>query len=295
MTYFLGQSWPSPEEKRTIEAEIRALESEMGEALALLQNTQRRIDDLTKRLYETKLRIAPIKMVTFDILSMIFEFCARNDWRSPLLVGSICRDWRATVLQTPRAWQFINTAYCSKELVCIYSERSQQRGLHINVPGLRHKECIKSISHQVYCMKLSASASEVLENDFTSLLGLRIAYRRGLSIDASLLSASRFPSLRDLRMYTIPLSKKALSSFPPLERLSVMIDANEIGLDIINACAASLKSLDMNIVDDNFASTSLTLKLPRLSNFQISHDPPLKAAQEAHPYCSRFIYICRRP
>ncbi|KIM27026.1 hypothetical protein M408DRAFT_24782 [Serendipita vermifera MAFF 305830] len=269
MTHFVSQTWPNPEEKRKIKAEICALEKAKKEALALLEKTQCRVDDLTKRLFEARLRIAPIKMLTFDVLSMIFEFCARNDWRSPLLLGSICRGWRATVLQTPRAWRFINQRYCSKTLAYIYAERSQRCALHINLPAFSARECIKPIAHQVHCMRLHASAPKILKVNFANLARLEIARWRRQSIDASLISASQFPSLRDLQVDTVPLSASGLLSFPPLERLSTMVDVNEVGLNIINACAASLKSLHMHIVTEGFASTSLTLKLPQLSHFKI--------------------------
>lgn len=95
LTSLVGQSKPSHEDEPTIGAEIRELEAAMRDALALSGHARQQVHKLTTTtLSKERALIAPITILPFDILSRIFESCTMDDWKSPLLIGRICRFWR---------------------------------------------------------------------------------------------------------------------------------------------------------------------------------------------------------
>ena len=42
-----------------------------------------------------------------DVLGVIFEERAKMNWKAPLIDGQVCRQWRQTILRSPRAWSYL--------------------------------------------------------------------------------------------------------------------------------------------------------------------------------------------
>ncbi|KIM19976.1 hypothetical protein M408DRAFT_30769, partial [Serendipita vermifera MAFF 305830] len=49
----------------------------------------------------------PVHHLPIEILSIIFVHIARINWKSPFVLGRVCRYWRESVLQTPEAWSMV--------------------------------------------------------------------------------------------------------------------------------------------------------------------------------------------
>lgn len=139
-----------------------------------------------------------------------------------------------TILQTPRAWRFVDQNDCYGRLTSIYSERSQQCGLHIKAPQVVDVD-LKPIAHQVYCMKVPVSSSSIRNNHFPTLSRLEFMKMVGYAFDPSFITNSQFPALRHLRVHTSVRPEKGISSFPSLESLSIGVTVGEAGSSVIYA------------------------------------------------------------
>jgi hypothetical protein len=47
------------------------------------------------------------KLLPYEIMAVIFEEHAKLEWRAPAIDGRVCRIWRQIVLNTPRAWVYL--------------------------------------------------------------------------------------------------------------------------------------------------------------------------------------------
>jgi hypothetical protein len=83
---------------------IKETKEDLKDALCALAEAQRRVTDLEKNLGQLRAWVAPIRRLPFDSLSLVFEFCGEDDWKTPLRISEVSRQWRSVVLETPRAW-----------------------------------------------------------------------------------------------------------------------------------------------------------------------------------------------
>ena len=60
----------------------------------------------TTKQYMTSAPIAPCinEALPEEVFGVIFEEHAKLEWRAPLIDGQVCRQWRQTILRSPRAW-----------------------------------------------------------------------------------------------------------------------------------------------------------------------------------------------
>jgi len=76
-----------------------------------------------------------------EILEMIFEEHAILEWEAPTNDGRVCRLWRQIVLNTPRAWAYLESRknYApSMDEVRLRLHRSNQAPLHIDFRAKEH-------------------------------------------------------------------------------------------------------------------------------------------------------------
>lgn len=94
-------------------AELAAVENDIDDLQARLADCQRRKRELISYVEDLGALLSPIRRMPPEIMARIFEFCgdigargphAEPSKRAPLLLGSVCRSWRALSLAIPRLW-----------------------------------------------------------------------------------------------------------------------------------------------------------------------------------------------
>ncbi|KAI6167970.1 hypothetical protein EDD17DRAFT_1460349, partial [Pisolithus thermaeus] len=94
-------------------AELAAVENDIDDLQARLADYQRRKQELTSYVEDLGALLSPVRRMPPEIMARIFEFCgdigargphAEPSKRAPLLLGSVCRSWRALSLAIPRLW-----------------------------------------------------------------------------------------------------------------------------------------------------------------------------------------------
>jgi hypothetical protein len=98
---------PTAHDVIRVNDEIRTVERHLKDALADPVCSAITITGLERDLEMMQAWIAPIRRLNTDILSIIFEMCGEDNWKTPLRIAATCRDWRNLVLATPRAWEFL--------------------------------------------------------------------------------------------------------------------------------------------------------------------------------------------
>ncbi|KIM30838.1 hypothetical protein M408DRAFT_35495, partial [Serendipita vermifera MAFF 305830] len=79
---------------------LQEIEKQLEEAL-------KSVAILRQQIAEYRAWIAPVRKVSEEALSIVFINCARDYWKSPLVLGAVCRRWRRVLLKTPGAWAFL--------------------------------------------------------------------------------------------------------------------------------------------------------------------------------------------
>ncbi|KAH0833008.1 hypothetical protein J3R83DRAFT_11991 [Lanmaoa asiatica] len=94
-------------------AELDAVEEDITRLQARLADIQRRKCELTSYVEDLGALLSPIKRMPPEIMARVFDFCGdvhvrgphcEPSRRAPLLLGSVCRSWRALSLALPRLW-----------------------------------------------------------------------------------------------------------------------------------------------------------------------------------------------
>jgi hypothetical protein len=68
---------------------IKAVKLQLKNALVAPARAQPQVDELNRELFERQAWIAPVRFLSFDVLSLVFEFCGEHDWRTPLLISEV--------------------------------------------------------------------------------------------------------------------------------------------------------------------------------------------------------------
>ncbi|KAG9314958.1 hypothetical protein JVU11DRAFT_4067 [Chiua virens] len=94
-------------------AELEVVEEDIFRLQARLADIQRRKHELTSYVEDLGAILSPIRRMPPEIMARVFDFCGdvhvhgphcEPSRRAPLLLGSICRSWRALSLAMPRLW-----------------------------------------------------------------------------------------------------------------------------------------------------------------------------------------------
>lgn len=206
----------------------------------------------------------------FDVLSLVFVFCAETDWKMPLRIACVCHLWRTTILHTPRAWCFIDMRV-SKECYEVYFKRSQPYKLHLARPFAI--EDIAQVAPRVQCLTSLPLPRKPPSWSFPALTTLRSpadSNSFNYYVDAGRITASLFPNLRHLELQSVWLSMSPVFPFPPLETLS--IDAQDaVGWPTaIASCSTSLTSLEIAFKGRNWGMEyESSIHLPRLCYLKV--------------------------
>ena len=210
-----------------------------------------------------------------DVLGVIFEEHAKLDWRAPLIDGQVCRQWRQTILCSPRAWshlKIVQNFESAPSKLHQWLDRSGSVPLHIQaidwIQGVEefldpHCKRIESLS--LYRFRLT-----FLENrSFPILQSLTI---RAWSINDPLICWSAWrvmPELRYFRASYLWMDALPSNIVPALRLLSLYrVDSDYL----IRNSSHSLTSLMLDRISLKYTSESLEFpSLIFLSLFEVKN------------------------
>jgi hypothetical protein len=269
-----------PTAREVIDAKlaIETAKVQLNDALLALAQAQIRVDEIKKELFERKAWIAPVRYLSFDVLSLIFEFCGEDDWRTTLLISEVSRHWREVVLATPRAWAFLRLSdfKSDHQIIHRFFSRSGHCPLHIylslsiNDPS----RILASIEKGLKCLSTCAITNYFEGRVFPILDRLTLRHAYYTQTDISRLNEIRFPSLRHL-LCEIPLTNSIGGSsgvtrwaFPPLQTLSLQITRDLAWLNLLTAVKNTLISLKLYLLQ-NCTIQNPQISLPALKCLDI--------------------------
>ena len=168
-----------------------------------------------------------------EVLGVIFEEHAKLEWRAPIIHGQVCRQWKQTLLRSPRAWAHLRivpnfTSAPSK--LQQWLDRSGSAPLHIQVidwiqgvEGVLDRHCkrIESISLHYYRLACFKDRSFSILQSLTIIAWTNaicwspwnewsewrampaLLYLRANNIRVNALPSNIFPRLRDLVLFRV--------------------------------------------------------------------------------------------
>ena len=174
-------------------------------------------------------------MLPDEILGTIFEEHAKLKWSAPAIDGQVCRLWRRVVLNTPRAWSYLEiSGYGPPRMgeLLLWLRRSGAAPLHIQIywdftiEGDIKKRTFYDLLGDYHTRITSlqmgvGTLSFFNRRDFPYMQHLDV---ERWSWAAPLLSSFRWgpmPKLRSLRLGDINQSGTPLDCVPPLDILSL--------------------------------------------------------------------------
>ena len=211
-----------------------------------------------------------------EVLGVVFEEHAKLEWRAPLIDGQVCRQWRQTILRSPRVWAHLEIGenfQSAPSKLLQWLDRSGSAPLHIlainwiqGVKGAlaRHCKRIESISLDHHHLDFFEN------NSFPILQSLTI---RAWNINTPMIRWSAWramPNLRYLRASYVSMGTLPLNFFPPLRVLALyMVHHCDF---IIQNTYYSLTSLMLRCISLKYTSESLELpSLKFLSLFDVKN------------------------
>ena len=204
-----------------------------------------------------------------EVFGVIFEEHAKLEWKAPLIDGQVCRQWRQTILRSPRAWAHLQIGYSfTSDPLKLYQwlDRSGSAPLHIHLEAVDWTRDVEKALDQHYrriqSIALHRPHIAFLENRSFPIL-------RSLTIDTLNFSTpvirwgafGAMPALRSLQVRSTSIGALPSNIFPPLRFLALFM-AHDCD-SIIRHSYHSLTSL-MLIRTSLLQDTSQPLEFPSL-------------------------------
>ena len=201
-----------------------------------------------------------------EVFGVIFEEHAKLEWKAPLIDEQVCRQWRQTILCSPRAWAHMEIGYSFRSApskLHQWLDRSGSAPLHIQIIDW-HQDVEKALDQ--HCKRIQ---SIVLRRDHIAFLENRsFPILQSLTIESLNIStpvrrwsaSGAMPALRSLQANYISLGALPSNIFPLLRALalSTVHDCDSI----IRNSYHSLTSLMLGYI--SLQDTSESLELPSL-------------------------------
>src|SRR5258706_1536112 len=201
-----------------------------------------------------------------EVLGVIFEEHAKLEWRAAVIDGLVCREWRRTILRSPRAWAHLEIGEIFKsapsELRQQWLGRSGTVPLHIQVSCGWHLETLDQHHKRIEALTLRHNLAHfLLENhSFPILQSLTINDRHIRDPVFRWSTWDAMPALRSLRVSHILVDTLPSKAFPAL-RVLALSRVKEYDYVIQN----SYHSLTTLMLDSLYVpDTSETLEFPSL-------------------------------
>src|SRR5258706_5145339 len=204
-----------------------------------------------------------------EVLGVIFEEHAKWEWRAPMIDGLVCRQWRRTILRSPRAWTHLDIGVnfeSAPAKLCQWLENSGEAPLHLQVNSLQGLEEILYQHHKKFeslTVRHSLAQALLKNRSFPILQSLTICdWDQGTGFKVfHWRIQDAIPALHTLRIGHIRVVALPSDTFPPLRDLAL---CGVGGLEpIILNTSHSLTKLMLYGVD--LPNTSETLEFPSLS------------------------------
>ena len=201
-----------------------------------------------------------------EVFGVIFEEHAKLEWRAPLIDGQVCRQWRQTILRSPRVWahlQIVQDFTSAPSKLHQWLDRSGSVPLHIQAIEWtrRIEEVLDQHSNRIQSISLCDPSFSFLENrSFPILQSLTI---ERLDITNPVIRWSvccAMPELRSFRANCISMDTLPSNIFPPLRVLDLFM-AHDCD-SIIRNSYHSLTSLMLGYISPR--DTSQPLEFPSL-------------------------------
>ena len=163
------------------------------------------------------------KNLPVEIIGLIFEEHAALEWKAPTVGGRVCRLWRQIMLNTPRAWGYLEiyeTCCPSISQLWVWLSRSGSMPLHIRV-----EHTFKSTNlHALY---------DQLANHHTRITSLRM--REGV---LSFFEGREFPRMQvlDIKEWH-PMGPSALRIGPMPQLQSLRLGATDTSVEPFDGLA----------------------------------------------------------
>ena len=152
---------------------------------------------------------------------MIFEEHAKLEWKAPAIDGRVCRLWREIVLNTPRAWAYLEIS-------------SQRPPTTSNLLSWLDRSCATPLHISVDTLEGHRTLSDLLRDSHT-----RIASLRMIMGNLSLFEGRDFPCLRLLDIKCWYLEHQSFSPF----QWGAMPKLQSLRLPLTNSVATLLNSV----------------------------------------------------
>src|SRR5258706_688073 len=203
-----------------------------------------------------------------EVFGVIFEEHAKLEWRAPVVDGLVCRQWRQTILCSPRAWAHLEIGSdfesAPSELRRQWLSRSGTAPLHIRalwgIGGIldQHYKRIKSLAvrHTIVHSLLENRSFPILQS--LTIYGLDL-YTRAFRLS----NWDAMPALHSLRLCGISVNIPPSETVPALRFLAICrLEKNEYN-NIMQNSYHSLTTLMLANFD--VPNTPATLDFPSLS------------------------------
>ena len=201
-----------------------------------------------------------------EVFGIIFEEHAKLEWKAPLIDGQVCRQWRRTILCSPRVWAHLRISQKFKSApskLHQWLDRSGSAPLHIQAIDWTRdiEKALDQHFKRIQSIELRGHHVAFLENrSFPILQSLTID---SLDISTPVIrwrACGAMPALRSLRASHIPMTTLPSNIFPPLRVLDLFMvhDCDSI----IRHSYHSLTSLMLGYI--SLQDTSESLEFPSL-------------------------------
>jgi len=207
-----------------------------------------------------------------EVFGVVFEEHAKLEWIAPVIDGLVCRQWRRTILRSPRAWAHLEIGErfrsAPSDLRHQWLCRSGTAPLHIRVSSLWDVEEILDQHYKRFesLTVLHDLAYALFEDSSFPILQSLTIYDRSIydrDICSHVSRLSTWDAMSALRAGYISVDILPSKIVPALRVLALsMVEANEYDY-IIQNCYHSLTTLMLDgLIVQN---TSETLEFPSLS------------------------------
>lgn len=202
-----------------------------------------------------------------EVLGVIFEEHAKLEWRAPVIDGQVCRQWRQTILRSPRAWTHLEIGmhfYKAPSELPRWLERSGTAPLHIQIKIWCSREILDQHLERFESLTVPYHNARTLlkGRSFPILQSFTVAADWDLCHPELRWSTwDAMPALRSLRFSHILVDTLPSKTFPAL-RVLALSQVQKYDYIIQNSYH-SLTTLMLNYID--VPNTSEILEFPSLS------------------------------
>jgi hypothetical protein len=264
-----------------------------------ISTTEALLSSLKSEMDRQKLRLCFIVKLNDDVLRIVFEMSSEDDWRSPLSIAAVCRQWRGVVHTTPKVWCILRLQDSPPlNIISTYLAHSEPRLLHLSTSYYgpdTYVDVINQNSKRIECLGIPPESLDMLTGCFPHLRQLDLGKICSTKVKPRRLRLSRFPSLLQLTLPNFdPLSSSTTLKLPPIQVLTIGTDETGTWLKILGVLEKTLVTLRIEAyTSDHWLLVPQSLDFPLLKYLEIipiENYIPLIITAKTPSLRSYFIY-----